>query len=66
MEGKGGTPSRFTQWPPEAVRLGFTERKPSGISSATVYGPWCLGQFQLSFSAQRGGHLASPAMFAKR
>jgi hypothetical protein len=27
---------------------------------------WCFGQFQLSFSAKPSGHLASPAMFAKR
>jgi hypothetical protein len=29
-------PLRFAHWPPKAVRLGFAERKPSGILSGTV------------------------------
>lgn len=59
-------PLRLLTRPPEAVRLSFAERKPSGIPAATVFRPWGLGQFQLSFSAQLGGRLASPVMFVER
>lgn len=41
--------SVFAHRPPGAILPGLTGWKPSGIPSVTVYRPWCLGQFQLSF-----------------
>ena len=55
--------SRFAPGPSGAIRSGVAGRKPSGIPAATVLRPWCLGQFQLSFSAQPRRILAPPVMF---
>ena len=53
-------PPRFAQGPPGAILSGSTGRKPSGILSATVRGPWCLGRFSFPSRRSLEGFLAPP------